>query len=147
MTSDDRTRADRTTAGRWDEEQMRIDDGAGDPLPPRSGGEVDRDAADETDVLRAADVVVVDPEAGVITEAVVVETDAAAGDADEGRSEPGWNKGQMAIDDAGEPQPRYDPDAMPESQEGPTGGRANPGGGERFGEIDDTGPKDRKPTP
>jgi hypothetical protein len=57
---------------------------------------------------------------------------------DPSRDEPGWNKGQMAIDDAGEAQPRYDPDTMAESETGPTGGRSNPGGGERFGEIDDT---------
>jgi hypothetical protein len=46
-----------------------------------------------------------------------------------------WNKGQMAITH-GEPQPHIDADAMPESEGGPTGRRSNPGGGERFGDID-----------
>lgn len=53
-----------------------------------------------------------------------------------------WNKGQMAIDDGDQPQPWIDPDTMLESEMGPTGGRANPGGGRRFGEIDDSSATD-----
>jgi hypothetical protein len=136
----DMTSDDKTTAGRWDKEEMRIDDGPADPRPPRTGNEPD-DAGQAV----VADVVVADPEAGVVAEEVVVATDAGVGGQDEGQTRPGWNKGQMAIDDGGEAQPREDPDAMPESEEGPTGGRANPGGGERFGEIDDTRPEDRGP--
>jgi hypothetical protein len=53
---------------------------------------------------------------------------------------PGWNKAQMEFDDPGEDHATrrwIDPNEMPESEEGPTGLRANPGGGERFGDIDD----------
>jgi hypothetical protein len=42
----------------------------------------------------------------------------------------------------GEAQPRIDPADMEESESGLTGGRSNPGGGERFGEIDDEGTDD-----
>jgi hypothetical protein len=139
---------DETTAGRWDKDQLRIDDGPADPLPPRSGDEVV--VADDAGEVLVADVVVADPVTGVVAEDVIVATTAgsgtdASGSGDEGRSAPGWNKGQMAIDDGDEAQPRYDPDTMPESETGPTGGRANPGGGERFGEIDDTRPEERGP--
>lgn len=48
---------------------------------------------------------------------------------------PDWNSGQMAITH-GEPQPHMDPDTMADSEAGPTGLRANPGGGERWGSID-----------
>jgi hypothetical protein len=124
---------DQPKAGGWQKEEMRIDDGAGDPLPPEPG--TDDDEADVTVV----DVVAVDPAAG---EVVAAHVETVVGE-DSGEDEPGWNKGQMTIDDGGEAPRRIDPDAMPESEEGPTGLRSNPGGGERFGEIDD-GPADRR---
>lgn len=42
-----------------------------------------------------------------------------------------WNKGEMAITH-GEPQHRIDPASMGDSEAGPSGRRANPGGGERW---------------
>lgn len=48
-----------------------------------------------------------------------------------GREPADWNKGQMAITH-GEPQPHIDPDRMADSETGPTGRRANPGGGQRW---------------
>lgn len=56
---------------------------------------------------------------------------------DEGDQAADWNIGSMEIDDGGETQRRIPPEQMGESEEGPTGGHSNPGGGERFGDIDD----------
>lgn len=66
--------------------------------------------------------------------------DEAAPGADAGR--PGedvrdWNKGQMAFDDGQEGERWRDPDEMPPSESGFSGGRSNPGGGQRFGKFDE----------
>jgi hypothetical protein len=102
-------------AGQWTREQVRIDDGTDDPLPPASSDTADVSDADVT-------------EAGERFDAT----------ADRRSPEAPWNKGQMAIDDGGEAQPLIDPDAMPGSEAGPTGRRAGAGGGKQFGDVDDT---------
>lgn len=113
---------DETGAARWDSDQLRTDEGAEDPLPQRSP-----DVPADADEAIAADAQAAEP---------VADDAQAEGDA------PDWNKGQMATDDAGEGQTWIDPDTMPESEMGATGGRANPGGGQRFGERDDTPAED-----
>ena len=102
-------------SGTWDKEQMRIDDAGADALPPRSGNE--RIASG--DDLAGADAL------------------------DRGRDAAGWNKGQLVFDDGADPQPRIDPDLMEDGEAGPTGRRADDGGGQRFGHTDNTEPSER----
>ncbi len=56
---------------------------------------------------------------------------------EEGDEAADWNIGSMEIYDGGEPQRRVPRETMGDSEEGPTGGHSNPGGGERFGDFDD----------